>query len=353
MDRTRLRGFRALAWSAAALAFAIVVFGAFVRLSNAGLSCPDWPTCYGKLTWPTQAHEVAHANEAFPDRPVEHDKTWREQVHRILVGGLSILTFALAIWAWRRRRDLGTLAGIPLGAAVLIVFQALLGMWTVTLKLLPAVVMAHLVGGMALLGLLAYTALRLSVRPCSPQPSALSPQALAWLRRFTAIALVLLALQIALGGWTSSNYAALACGVDFPRCLGMWWPPTDFREAFVLWRGIGVNYEGGVLDMPSRTAIQLAHRIGAAVVFVWVGALAISAWRVAATRWLGLAIAAALLLQIALGIGNVVLGLPLPVAIAHNGGAALLMIALLALLVRVRMLPSGHASARVKVTGSV
>ncbi|HSE11105.1 MAG TPA: COX15/CtaA family protein, partial [Rudaea sp.] len=156
-------GLRRLAWAAAAFALLIIVFGAFVRLSNAGLSCPDWPTCYGKLTWPTQAHEVASANVAFPDRPVEGSKAWREQVHRILVGGLSLLTFALAGWAWRRRRDLRGLVGVPLAAAVVIVFQALLGMWTVTLKLLPAVVMAHLLGGMLLFALLAYTALRLTV----------------------------------------------------------------------------------------------------------------------------------------------------------------------------------------------
>ena len=169
-----LRAFRALAWAAALIALLIVVFGAFVRLSNAGLSCPDWPTCYGKLTWPTQAHDVAHANAAFPDRPVESDKAWREQVHRILVGALSVLTFALAGWAWRRRRDLGGLAAVPLAAAVVIVFQALLGMCTVTLKLLPAVVMAHLLGGIALFGLLAHTALRLTVRAAGAEKTAVT-----------------------------------------------------------------------------------------------------------------------------------------------------------------------------------
>ena len=323
-----LLGVRRLAWAAAALALLIIVFGAFVRLSNAGLSCPDWPTCYGKLTWPTQAHDVARANAAFPNRPVEADKAWREQVHRILVGALSLLTFALAGWAWRRRRDLRGLATVPLAAAVVIVFQALLGMWTVTLKLLPAVVMAHLLGGMLLFALLAYTALRLSVRPTGA--------AAEWaaLRRFTVAGIGLLAVQIALGGWTSSNYAALACGNDFPKCLGFWWPPTDFREGFVLWRGIGVNYEGGVLDTAARTAIQLAHRLGALVVLVFVGMLALRAARRASTRLFGATVGGLLLVQVALGIGNVALGLPLPVAIAHNGVAALLLFALLGLLVR-------------------
>jgi cytochrome c oxidase assembly protein subunit 15 len=324
-----LEGLRRLAWLAAAFALLVIVFGAFVRLSNAGLSCPDWPTCYGQLTWPTQTHEVASANAAFPERPVETHKAWREQVHRMLVGGLSLFTFGLAGWAWWRRRDLDGLAAVPLAAAVVIVFQALLGMWTVTWKLLPAVVMGHLLGGLLLFALLAYTALRLTV-------PALAGADVAKLHRLAIIGIVLLALQIALGGWTSSNYAALACGNDFPKCLGFWWPPTDFREGFVLWRGIGVNYEGGVLDTAARTAIQLAHRIGALIVFGHVGMLAVVSSRRPELRVFGVAIGALLLLQIALGISNVVLGLPLAVAIAHNGVAAVLLFALLALLVRTR-----------------
>jgi len=318
-------GLRRLAWAAAAFALLIIVFGAFVRLSNAGLSCPDWPTCYGKLTWPTQTHEVASANAAFPDRPFETGKAWREQVHRILVGGLSLLTFALAGWSWWRRRELRGLAAAPLAAAVVIVFQALLGMWTVTLKLLPAVVMGHLLGGMLLFALLAYAALRLTMKASGGGDAAT-------LRNLTVIGIGALALQIALGGWTSSNYAALACGNDFPKCLGFWWPPTDFHEGFVFWRGIGVNYEGGVLDTAARSAIQIAHRFGALIALLCVGAAAIAACQRTPFRAFGIAIAILLLLQIALGIGNVVLGLPLPLAIAHNGVAALLLFALLALL---------------------
>src|SRR6185312_9547347 len=260
MEKYTSKNLRNLAWIATAFALLVIVFGAFVRLSNAGLSCPDWPTCYGKLSWPTQTHEVAAANAAFPDRPVESDKAWREQVHRMLVGGLSLVTFALAGFAFVRRRELGRLAWVTYFAAVFIIFQALLGMWTVTLKLLPLVVASHLLGGMTLFGLLAYTALRLTSRTIAPADSAK-------LRRMTIAGIALVAVQIALGGWTSANYAALACGVDFPTCLGQWWPATDFHQAFVLWRRIGVDYEGGVLDAPARTAIQLAHRIGAFVVF--------------------------------------------------------------------------------------
>jgi cytochrome c oxidase assembly protein subunit 15 len=325
----RSAGLRRLAWTATAFALLVIVFGAFVRLSNAGLSCPDWPTCYGQLTWPTQTHDIAAANAAFPDRPVEPDKAWREQAHRMLVGGLSLVTFALAGWAWLRRRDLGRLALVPWFAALFIVFQAALGMWTVTLKLLPLVVSAHLLGGMTLFALLAYTALRLSVTPMGNVENAA-------LRRTSIVGIGVLAAQIALGGWTSANYAALACGVDFPTCLGQWRPPTDFHAAFVLWRGVGVDYEGGVLDAAARTAIQLAHRLGALIVFVYAIALVVLAARRRETRMLALALSAALLLQIALGIGNVVLGLPLAVATAHNGGAALLLFVLLALVVRLR-----------------
>lgn len=323
-------GLRRLAWIAAGFALLVILFGAFVRLSNAGLSCPDWPTCYGKLTWPTHAHEIARADLAFPDRPVETTKAWREQVHRILVGVLSLLTFALAAGGWRRRRDLRGLVAVPMFAAVFILFQAALGMWTVTWKLLPLVVTAHLLGGMALFALLVYIALRLSI-------SSIGNGSHAALRWMAVIGIALLAMQIALGGWTSSNYAALACGTDFPTCLGRWAPTADYHSAFVLWRGIGVDYEGGVLDATARTAIQLVHRIGALIVFVYGLWLALLAMRRQETRWMGIALTAALLLQVTLGIGNVMFGLPLPIAIAHNGGAALLLVVMLALVVRLRV----------------
>ena len=343
MPADRLRGLALLAWAAAAFALFVIVFGAFVRLSNAGLSCPDWPTCYGKITWPTQAHDIASANAAFPDRPVESDKAWREQAHRILVGGLGLLTFALAGWAGWRRRDLGALAWVPIAAAGLIFFQAALGAWTVSMKLLPVVVTAHLLGGIGMFALLAYTALRLSITPL-PATQSFPAAHRARLRRLVVIGIGLVAMQIALGGWTSTNYAALACGLDFPSCLGEAWPRADFREAFVLWRGVGVNYEGGVLDGSARIAIQLVHRIGALVVFLHLATAVIPrGLRHDRTRNYAWAVAAALLLQVALGIGNVKLGLPLPLATAHNGGAALLLFALLALLVRVRTPTDSHA----------
>jgi cytochrome c oxidase assembly protein subunit 15 len=358
---------------AAVFAFGVIVFGAFVRLSNAGLSCPDWPTCYGNATWPGHAQDIAEANEAFPDRPFETHKAWREQVHRMLAGTLGVLVLALAVAsAWRRRAFLVLLGIAALAAAIgvflyirhayalsgafslvaialpliaafrldrpapwrvgvavlaVVVFQAMLGMWTVTLLLKPIVVMGHLLGGLLTFALLSYVGLKLTATH-QPTPAQHA------LRGAVVLGLVLLACQIALGGWTSANYAALACGFDFPHCMGQWWPPTDFREGFVLWRGVGVNYEGGVLDAPARAAIQIAHRIGAGVVFCYLGWLAFRLARVG-SRGLAIAIGALLLAQVSLGISNVKLGLPLPVATAHNGVAALLLFALIATLVRV------------------
>jgi len=357
---------------AAVFAFGVIVFGAFVRLSDAGLSCPDWPTCYGKASWPGHEQDIAHANAAFPDRPFETHKAWREQVHRMLAGTLGVLVLVLAVAAaWRRHALLAILAiaalaaacgvflyirqayaasgvlsavaiALPLFAAArldrpapwrvavavlaVVVFQAMLGMWTVTLLLKPVVVMGHLLGGLLTFALLSYVALRLTNthEPTSAQQA---------LKSAVIVGLALLACQIALGGWTSANYAALACGFDFPQCQGQWWPPTDFHEGFVLWRGIGVNYEGGVLDAPARAAIQIAHRIGALVVFCYLGWLAHRIARVG-LRGLGVAIGVLLLVQISLGIGNVKLGLPLPVATAHNGVAAVLLFVLIAALVR-------------------
>jgi len=328
MTAVRLAGFARLAWFATAFAFCVIVFGAFVRLSNAGLSCPDWPTCYGKLTWPTHQVDIAAANQNFPQRPVESNKAWREQGHRFLAGGLVLTTFFLAGWAIRRRRDLAGLMWVPLAAAVFIVFQAALGMWTVTWLLKPIVVLAHLLGGLTTFSLLAYTAIRAS------DPPSLYGDGGPKLRRLVIVGIVLLACQIALGGWTSANYAALACGTDFPKCLDQWWPGTDFREAFVLWRGVGVNYEGGVLDGAARTAIQMTHRIGAVLVFGHLLMLSIFALRrhIALGAW----VAGLLLLQIGLGISNVVYALPLPVATAHNAVAAALLFTLLMLLARLR-----------------
>ncbi|WP_166212265.1 COX15/CtaA family protein [Cognatiluteimonas telluris] len=368
------RHFHRLAWLACALAFGVIVFGAFVRLSNAGLSCPDWPTCYGRASWPTAtSHIVDHAATAI--RPVEIHKAWREQLHRMLAGTLGVLVLSLALLSARRRRwgiaqvlAAAVLVAISIGlymraqylpAALLagggeavllfaalrwsnadlarvsaltlatIVFQALLGMWTVTWLLKPVVVMGHLLGGLLTFALLTWTAWRATARPIRVPDARL-------LRRLLVLALVLLAVQIALGGWTSSNYAALACGTDFPTCVGRWWPPHDFHQGFVVWRGIGVDYEGGVLDGASRIAIQLAHRMMAVVVFVYVSWLSLRLLRTPGMRGYGALLGGLVVVQVCLGIANVKLALPLQVAVAHNAGAALLLFVLVGLVARVR-----------------
>jgi heme a synthase len=369
------RHFHRLAWAAVLLALAIVVFGAFVRLSNAGLSCPDWPTCYGRATWPTQTHEIAQANASF-ERAVETHKTWREQFHRHLAASLGLLILSLALLAARKRRFgipsiLGASAlvgaSIPaymgqhyLAAAALVlagelvlavdarlwsnadaarlsaitlmvvIFQAILGLWTVTWLLKPIVVMGHLLGGLLTLSLLTWLAWRTT--PGAALVQAEAPR----LRRLLWIGLGLLVVQIALGGWTSSNYAALACGTDFPRCLGQWLPATDFREAFVLWRGVGVDYEGGVLDGPARVAIQLTHRLVGVLVFGHLTVVAVRMLRTPGLVFWGSLLALLTCAQVALGIGNVVLGLPLWVATAHTAGAALLLFVVVGLLARLR-----------------
>ncbi len=320
-----------LAVIATLVTLCVIVLGAWVRLSHAGLGCPDWPGCYGELTWPDAAHEIEAANQAFPERPVEVDKAWREMVHRYLAGALVLLVVAINWVAWRGSRATArfrTLAAIILG---IILFQAALGMWTVTLKLKPIIVMAHLLGGMTTLALLSWLAFRArptpfgQVEPVAPLTRARRP--------WVVVALVVLVAQIALGGWTSANYAALSCP-DLPRCTGQWWPQTDFSEGFTLVREIGVDYEGGILDQPARAAIHLAHRIGAVVTLLVLLVTAFSLRSRPTLRYGATLLLLGVCLQFTLGVLNVLLGLPLPNAVAHNGMAALLVVILIWLLNR-------------------
>jgi cytochrome c oxidase assembly protein subunit 15 len=318
--------FYRLAWVALALTFVVVVLGAYVRLSDAGLGCPDWPGCYGRLLdVPDQADQIAEASSVYPQRPVEPAKAWKEMIHRYCAGTLGLLILALAALAWRDRRHPDQPIALPLALLGLIIFQSLLGMWTVTWQLKPLVVMGHLLGGLTTLSVLAW--LVLGQRHGGTAGAADENRAL---RRYALLGLVLLAGQIALGGWTSANYAALACP-DFPTCQSRWWPSMDFQEAFTLWRGLGISYEGGVLANDARVTIHVMHRIVALVVALYLGWLS---WRLVATtrnrtlQLAGGAIAVLLVVQLGLGIANVVLRLPLPVAVAHTGGAALLLLSL-------------------------
>jgi len=317
-----------LAMIAAIVAFCVIVLGGWVRLSHAGLGCPDWPGCYGQLTWPDAAQEIESANQAFPERPYESNKAWREMVHRYLAGSLMILVFLIWWKCWRGPRFNQQFRALTTTLLILIMFQALLGMWTVTLKLKPIIVMAHLLGGLTSFSLILWLVFS-SRRQYVDKPNI----SVRKMRGPIITALIVLLTQIALGGWTSANYAALACP-DIPMCNGQWLPDTNFREGFVLWREIGVNYEGGVLDQPSRIAIHLTHRIGAVVTLIVLLTLAFRVNKIPRLRTGGQVLMSLVLAQFTLGILNVLLYLPLPNAVAHNAGAALLLATLLSMLNR-------------------
>ena len=310
--------FRRLAGAALLLCLAVVVFGAYVRLSDAGLGCPDWPGCYGRLTVPSEAGHVEQAQQAFPDRPVEHAKAWKEMTHRYLASTLGLLILGLALLSFRAdcpRR-------LPKVLLLLVIFQGLLGMWTVTWLLKPLAVTAHLLGGMTTLALLFW--LWLGIRAVAPADAPARPQRV---RPWAGLALALLAGQIFLGGWTSSNYAALACP-DLPTCQGQLWPELDVREAFTLWRGLEQSYEHGVLDNRARVTLHHLHRVGALAVTALFTLLAAWLWRQGG-GWKrdGQWILALLAAQVLIGVSLVLLQLPLPLAAAHNAGAALLLLA--------------------------
>jgi cytochrome c oxidase assembly protein subunit 15 len=311
------------------LAFGVILMGAYVRLSDAGLGCPDWPGCYGKLVVPIEQSQIDDTNEYYAQRPLDQRKAWKEMAHRYMAGSLGVVILVLAILAWRNSHQSRQPLMLPTLILLLVLFQAALGMWTVTLLVKPVIVTAHLLGGFATFVLLGLLALKL--RPVGPIHTINTSDTLRLWIRFS---MVILLLQISLGGWTSTNYAALAC-TEFPTCYGgSWWPETDFSEAFVLWRGLGVNYEFGVLENSARTAIHLTHRIGALITTLILGFLA---WRLTRPylsqqlRKLGITLLLLLALQIILGITNVLGHLPLGIAVAHNGSAALLLLVLVTL----------------------
>ncbi len=312
--------FRHLTTTALLLCLVVVVFGAYVRLSDAGLGCPDWPGCYGHLTVPTEAEHVERAQQVFPERPVEHAKAWKEMTHRYLASTLGLLILGLALLSF----GAGTPRILPRVLLLLVIFQGLLGMWTVTWLLKPLAVTAHLLGGMTTLALLFWLWLGTRAAPAAePKPPRV--------RLFAGIALALLAGQIFLGGWTSSNYAALACP-DLPTCQGRMWPELDVGEAFTLWRGLEQNYEYGVLDNRARVTIHHLHRVGAVAVTALFLALAAWLWRQGgAWRRDGVLILGLLALQVVIGLSLVLLQLPLLPAAAHNAGAALLLLAVIKL----------------------
>jgi cytochrome c oxidase assembly protein subunit 15 len=317
--------FRRAALLGAVLAAIVVVVGAWVRLTDAGLGCPDWPGCYGHVHPAQVVDRVGEANAAFPSRPFQYQKALHEMVHRYIASTLGLVIIALAVLSFRNRRDPAQPRVLPWLLLALVCLQGALGAFTVTRLLQPLIVTAHLAGGMTTLAILWWLALWPKRRELKPAERPIRVLAL--------LALAVVATQILLGGWTSSNYAAVACP-DFPLCQGSWSPPADFRNAFVLWRGFGIDYEGGVLAQAARTAIQLSHRMGAVVTAAVLLILALQAFRRTqsrAARAAAVAVALAVALQWLIGMNLIWQGYPLWLGTSHNAGAALVLLSTLAL----------------------
>ncbi|MDP9606049.1 COX15/CtaA family protein [Variovorax sp. NFACC27] len=331
------------------LTFDLTLFGAFTRLTDSGLGCPDWPGCYGNASPHGARHEIAMAQSAQPTGPVTHSKAWVEMVHRYLATGVGvlILTLAGATWIVRRRQRRAppaegehhaTLsAWWPAFTLFWVCLQGAFGMLTVTWKLFPAIVTLHLLGAVVLLALLCIQAVHYRQAAAQRLPTPVSPA----LRNGLIATTALLVLQIALGGWVSTNYAVLAC-TQFPTCQDSWWPPMNFVQGFEIWRHLGVTGEGQPLDFSALTAIHYAHRLMAYAVFVALGVLAWRMRRIEALRPQARWLAGLALLQLATGLGNVLLGWPLAAAVLHTGGAAALAVVLTWALCESRRVPAAQ-----------
>jgi cytochrome c oxidase assembly protein subunit 15 len=324
---------RALTWLTLFLCFDLVLFGAFTRLSDSGLGCPDWPGCYGNASPLGATLEIHAAQAQMPSGPVTHGKAWVEMVHRYLATTVGVLILVLCALSWRLARAQASPTQPapspwwPTFTLLWVCLQGAFGALTVTMKLFPLIVTLHLLGGLGLLMLLA-----VQTQAYEPKRLHLSPA----LRRGVGLVLVLCLLQISLGGWVSTNYAVLACS-DFPSCQGQWWPAMDFAQGFTLWRGLGLAHDGQWLPFTALTAIHMAHRLGAVVALA---ALLVLAWRLQrsaqpeARPWAQRLVLIAAW-QAASGLSNVVLGWPLLSALAHTGGAAALLICLSLMLARI------------------
>jgi cytochrome c oxidase assembly protein subunit 15 len=326
----KLNLFFRLALVAVFLTYGVILLGAYTRIENAGLGCPDWPGCYGRVFAPTTPAQIEQAQRYAPRADISPSKAWKEMTHRYAAGLLSLVIVALAIVGMQlQRRSHYTRYLLPLLAVVLLIFQATLGMLTVRWKLNPLIVMGHLMGAFTILALLWWIVLR-ERRFFRPVPVSPLTRRLRWA---ALVALVIVIVQIALGGWTSANYAGLACP-DFPTCQGQWWPHMNFTDGFTLWHKLGINYDGGVLSLAAATAVHMAHRLGALVTLLYVGSLSLYVIAAGRTHHLcryGLALLIILLVQVTLGVLNVLTHLTVPIVVAHNGVAALLLLAVITL----------------------
>lgn len=344
-QRAPLQRVQALTLLTLFLTFDLVLFGAFTRLTDSGLGCPDWPGCYGHASPIGAGVHIEAAQTAMPTGPVTHGKAWVEMVHRYLASGVGFLILVLTVLAWRRwvkqkkQSDASPVSPWwPTLTLIWVCVQGAFGALTVTMKLFPAIVTLHLAGGLILLVLLCIQAVRYTQFEANHPPARIS----AGLRILLWSSAVLLALQVLLGGWVSTNYAVLACN-EFPRCQGSWWPVMNWSQGFEVWRELGMTQAAEVIGFSALTAIHYAHRLAAYVVLTVLGCLA---WRLNRTpalrlqsRWL----AGLTGLQLATGLSNVVLDWPLIAAVLHTGGAAALALTLTWAIAASRAAPSTRA----------
>lgn len=327
MVKNKNNTFHRIAFLATILAFTVVILGAYTRLKGAGLGCPDWPGCYGQLSVPKTANAIALAQKLYPNQPVEATKAWPEMVHRYFAGTLVLLIVTLTILGVVKRKTMRQSYKVTWVLLGCIVFQALLGMWTVTLKLHPLVVMGHLLGGMTIASLLWWLTLRSGNLVTSANHT------LNYLKPFLAVGIGIVAIQIFLGGWTSANYASIVCP-DFPFCQNSLFPKFDFAQAFNFLRPIGLNYQGGVLDATARVTIQMCHRYGAFITFSYIILLGFYILFSGKTSVLKNTAGMVLLIlgtQVFLGILNIATSLYLPIAVTHNAVALLLLLSMITL----------------------
>ncbi|CBJ39285.1 cytochrome C oxidase assembly protein, AA3 subunit-controlling protein [Ralstonia solanacearum CMR15] len=332
--------YRKLVWITAFLTLDLIMFGSFTRLTDSGLGCPDWPGCYGTSNPFHASGDIHAAQAAMPSGPVTWMKAWIEMTHRYFALALGVLIITLVVLAWAKRRELRQSPWYATAVLGLVCLQGAFGAWTVTLKLQPAIVVTHLLLGMSLLAALIWLG-------CKNDAPRLVDGRGALLRVPAAIGLALLVAQIALGGWVSTNYAVLAC-TDFPLCNGQWVPPMDFAHGFTFWRELGRTAGGDFISHDALVAIHWTHRVFAAVVLGYLAWLGLRARRVAGIARVATVLLTVLAVQLATGLSNIVLGWPLPAAVAHNGGAALLLL----LMVRLHYL-IGLAQARAPMPAAV
>ena len=366
---------RTLTWVTLFLTFDLVIFGAFTRLTDSGLGCPDWPGCYGHASPLGATTQINAAQTALPSGPVTFPKAWIEMIHRYLATGVGVLILTLAIASWlERRRTLQRGAGPPLGALdpsggselhavkerggdispwwptftlFWVCLQGAFGALTVTMKLFPAIVTMHLLGGMVLLALLKVQSVRYATAHGELQSAPLQTSTRFWVMATFA----LLWVQIALGGWVSTNYAVLAC-TDFPACQNSMWPEMNFREAFTIWRELGAGRNGDNISFQALTAIHYVHRLSAYVVFAAMLVLAAKLYKTQVLRSASVWLLGLALLQVATGLGNVLLGWPLAAAVMHTGGAAALVVVLTGIACAVSSAPNTAGAKKFNPTRS-